>query len=279
MKSRTLKIIKVVGIVIIVSITVFFIIFYSSIYWNLHLSFSQLPRKNYEDRVVGDFVVRFYVDDDYCEIKGTSEQGNNKRFLVIPEKIDGVRVEALGVYGPFLIRPGKLYRAEIESDKIEKVYFEAAIKMSSEAFDTHYCPNIQKVMYPGFEENPYCLDRDMYAVYYFRSIYEEFIDPDAIPLAKTPTYPANVSYYYNYANAENDGYYWMDDCEYGSEIEFIPKDPVRTGYTFGGWYKEPECINKWDFNTDTLPNEITEINDKGQETVVYQETILYAKWI
>ncbi|MBR6788415.1 MAG: hypothetical protein IKM44_01225, partial [Clostridia bacterium] len=104
------------------------------------MSFSQLPRRNYEDRVVGDFVVRFYVDDNYCEIKGTSEQGNNKRFLVIPEYIDGVRVEALGVYGPFLITPGKLYRAEIESDKIEKVYFEAAIKMSSEAFDTHYCP-------------------------------------------------------------------------------------------------------------------------------------------
>jgi uncharacterized repeat protein (TIGR02543 family) len=41
-----------------------------------------------------------------------------------------------------------------------------------------------------------------------------------------------------------------------------PTPPVRTGYTFGGWYKEAACTNAWNFSTDAV-------------TV---ETTLYAKW-
>ena len=71
----------------------------------------------------------------------------------------------------------------------------------------------------------------------------------------------------------------IDDYDYGEKIEFIPPDPEREWYTFEGWYKEPECINKWDFETDTLPEEVTETNENGEEEVIYQETILYAKWV
>ena len=38
--------------------------------------------------------------------------------------------------------------------------------------------------------------------------------------------------------------------------------PSATGYRFIGWYKEPSCTNKWDFNVDEIS----------------QETTLYAKW-
>ena len=37
---------------------------------------------------------------------------------------------------------------------------------------------------------------------------------------------------------------------------------TKTGYPFGGWYKEEELINQWNFNTDTVGSDIT----------------LYAKW-
>jgi len=97
----------------------------------------------------------------------------------------------------------------------------------------------------------------------------------------------NIIFANNYENAENHGYYWIDDCDYGKTIEFIPDDPIREGYEFGGWYKEPECINKWDFETDTLPPTKTQLVDSTtndepiyQETViVYQETRLYAQWV
>jgi hypothetical protein len=52
---------------------------------------------------------------------------------------------------------------------------------------------------------------------------------------------------------------------------------------FDGWYKEEECINKWDFDIDILPDvkydTVSEGMYAGQEREVYQETIIYAKWI
>ena len=41
-----------------------------------------------------------------------------------------------------------------------------------------------------------------------------------------------------------------------------PTDPVKTGYDFGGWYKEAACTTAWTFATDT----------------VAAATTLYAKW-
>ena len=41
-----------------------------------------------------------------------------------------------------------------------------------------------------------------------------------------------------------------------------PTDPVKDGFTFGGWYKESTCITPWNFATDTVTADIT----------------LYAKW-
>jgi len=41
-----------------------------------------------------------------------------------------------------------------------------------------------------------------------------------------------------------------------------PTAPTWGGYIFGGWYKESECTNNWDFNTDTVTSDVT----------------LYAKW-
>ena len=76
---------------------------------------------------------------------------------------------------------------------------------------------------------------------------------------------ANVSYYLNYA--ENN-YYYIDYYENGEKILYIPPAPQRTGYSFGGWFKESDCINQWNFDTDTL-----------QITEEKQEVRLYAKWI
>jgi len=42
-----------------------------------------------------------------------------------------------------------------------------------------------------------------------------------------------------------------------------PPAPTRSGYTFGGWYKDKACTEPWDFKTDTVTADMT----------------LYAKWI
>ena len=86
---------------------------------------------------------------------------------------------------------------------------------------------------------------------------------------------ANTSFHFNYNNSPNEGYYWIDDYDYGQLITFIPPNPTREGYTFAGWYKEPECINEWIFNEDKLPE--VQYNENGD--ILFNETELYAKWL
>lgn len=233
--------------------------------------------KSYKDRAIGNFNVRFY--DDYCEILGTTEQGNNQKYLVVPEYIEGVEVKSFGAYNPFHdinMTGTKYYPLDIVSNKLEKVYFQSNIEMYSAPFNGggSKCPNLKKVMYLSYENFRH--DASGYLVYYPRNVYEEYKDANIYMVDRRP---ANVSYQYNYEGAKNGGYYWIDDCDYGAIIEFIPPEPTREGYTFGGWYKEPECINKWNFEIDTLPQEQILLNDEGEQLAVYQETILYAKWI
>ena len=87
---------------------------------------------------------------------------------------------------------------------------------------------------------------------------------------------ANTSYMFNYEGAPNDGYFFINDFGRGGLIEDTPYEPQREGYTFGGWYKEPECINKWDFAQDKLPEATY---DEAGYVTDFMETKLYAAWI
>ena len=75
---------------------------------------------------------------------------------------------------------------------------------------------------------------------------------------------ADVSYYLNY---DENNYYYIDYYENGEKILYIPPEPQKDGYMFGGWFKEADCVNQWNFDVDTL--QITE----------EQDIKLYAKWI
>ncbi len=222
---------------------------------------SVLPK--FEERESGDFVVLFY--EDHCEISGTTEQGNKKKYLVIPKQIEGCEVTAFGV--TLLLG---MDDPEIHSDALERIYFEAPIKLSKGPLED--CPNLEKIMYPEVI--------DLYRMrktetYYPRMRYDAVYDEnDSVQYANR----ANVSYYYNYERDDGEAYYWIDDYDYGCVIEFVPPAPEREGYEFGGWYTEPECVTAWDFESDTLPEEKITTNENGEEETVYQETILYAKW-
>ena len=84
----------------------------------------------------------------------------------------------------------------------------------------------------------------------------------------------NVSYLFNYEGEPNAGYFFARGFEAGGKIENTPYEPKREGYTFGGWYKEPECINAWNFDEDKLP----EAKQDEEGNAEFVETKLYAKW-
>ena len=75
---------------------------------------------------------------------------------------------------------------------------------------------------------------------------------------------ANMQYLFNYEDAPNKGVSFVDDLDIGEELEIIPATPKRDGYTFIGWYSEPECLNRIELNGYV----------KTDDEIVY----LYAGW-
>lgn len=262
---------------LLIPIYLFCVVVFSLCGCNLMFSQPNYPHPNeyYTEREVGDFVVYFFTSDT-CEIRGTTEQGNTKRFLVIPKQIEDSSVNAFGTQLLMSITVPK-----ITSTILEKVFIESEEMRFWQSGEQPECTNFKKII--CLNECSHISTVAEIQVYYPKLICDNYNQdrPPSIPLI-----PANVSYYYNYEDAENNGYYWVDDCDYGGRIEYIPDEPKREGYEFGGWYKESECINQWNFQTDTLPEEKTEQKETFEngesvltEVTVYQETILYAKWI
>lgn len=225
----------------------------------------------YKEEVRGDFVIRYFDNND-VELSALSKDGKTKSRLRIPATVDGKEITNIGKRSILQIEEVRSMcdLSEMSSNNVKDLIL-AYGELNPAIFYRYYgwkdlFPNAERIFLLEFQsiENV-----GQTKVYISSQLYKE----------KEVGRPANISYYYNYANAESNGYYWIDDCAYGSRIEYIPEDPTRDGYTFGGWYKEAECINKWDFDSDTLPEEKTEISEDGEEEVVYQETKLYAKWM
>ena len=213
----------------------------------------------------GDFICREWgTERRAIAIKDLSEQGRQKRVLIIPEEVNGMNVGGV-------IDPWKWGGTSWESDKLEKVYLPQNITVDKATFKE--CVNLKifvlQIEQPGEASFNYVYD-DIHKLYIYCQIYREFFEEE------TKINPANVTYYYNDGRTENYGCYWLDNVPYGSLLDVLPpENPVSKGKRFAGWFKEPECINAWDFETDTTPAE--KLDEDGN--VIYQETALYAKWI
>jgi uncharacterized repeat protein (TIGR02543 family) len=204
-------------------------------------------------------------DVDYVRIENLSESGKEQTTLIVPEALGGYPVKYLcyqsGLWG---------HRGQWESDNLEKVFIPFEINSEEETFS--YCNNLKKIIILKIEPS-YTSSYNFFLKNYYCSFNYDVVDKTNKD--SEYAYYANISFMYNYEGAENEGYYWIDDLDYESKIDLIPEEPEREGYIFEGWYKEEGCINKWDFNNDTLSQKQT--NEEGD--VIYQETKLYAKWI
>ena len=215
------------------------------------------------------FIYTVDYKNEEISILGLTDKGREQEYLVVPEKIDGKDVVELTYddykAGEIEKKFGDKKYSGVQSDDIKKMFVVPTVAVKSGRF-FQYVKDCIEVFYVSNEVR--LQDNLQHYTYYYTNYNVEYN-------RRSEGIAANISYYYNYEQAPNDGYYWIDNCGYGGKIEYIPPIPERDGYAFDGWYKESECVNIWGFEADALPE--SQVDDKGQE--IYQETKLYAKWI
>jgi len=88
-------------------------------------------------------------------------------------------------------------------------------------------------------------------------------NPDSVGLQVTiqVTVNAEITYTVRFESNGGSDVPQITNVSSGSTIT-KPADPTKGTYVFAGWYKEPELLTEWNFETDTVTGDIT----------------LYAKW-
>ena len=195
-------------------------------------------------------------------IMGLTEEGKQQETLVIPTIINGYEVTTLGHNNGFQGEQGRIY-----SDVLRKIYITNHIKNIG---NKHFLTMNDGVKRTFFIANADGTLSWHFILDSFNNIYlPKKIKDINFPSQKEMNY-ANVIYDLNYG--ENN-IFLVDDCD-GTTVNILPPNPIRQGYEFIGWYKEPECINIWDFENDIVP--VKEYDQNGE--YILKETILYAKW-
>ena len=212
------------------------------------------------------------VDENFfCIIKDESNVavGNVKTYpesgaVFFPAQVQGYTVSQVGFNsGLGFGGNGYLHTSGENGIIIERCYFPHTIKEIGDGYMKLTSGNL-KIFYCGevVDLGYFRPNRDT-AIYVPAENYEAFNNVLSEGYSQN-LLKANVSYHLNY---DENNYYYIDYYENGEKISYIPPIPQRDGYTFGGWFKEPDCIDQWDFEEDTIL--LTE-----EQTVVN----LYGKW-
>ena len=226
---------------------------------------------------------RYQVDKETNEamLVGLTKKGEQQETIIIPSVIDGYKLTTIGY--PVIVPPGKTiqYEIDMKSDKLKELYIPSSVTkfaMKSGYFyenlsnlEIVYWGNINKqsILYISNPNEDFKLYISHNHIKLNQNRYENEYNSNG---KKDYSYLtiANVVYY---LNDDTEDSYFVDDCD-NEKIVNIPTDPIRDGYKFMGWYKEKECINKWDFENDIVP---TKQYDENNE-YIFIETSLYAKW-
>ena len=221
----------------------------------------------------GDWEV-IYESKTTCKIYDLSEQGKELEVVVIPTEIAGRKVVGFHTY----YSNSHSYVRSISFSN-QRVYFTDYVPFDYTVFQYRegvlvfilFAEDLDDPVFSQYNKN---YRSDVMQLFVKRTL-TGFSEGQIVYRYEDILLPASVSYYYNYDNAPNQGYYWLDDGYSNETIKHRPKDPTREGYEFTGWYKEPECVNKWDFKVDIVPEKNF---IKKYSTYIYEETALYAGW-
>ena len=198
------------------------------------------------------FVYHYYTvkDHEEVEIDHLTEKGKQLKNIVIPEEIDGKKVT--------------IVRGASETPNLKKIIVSYNVKLinswgltSGSLFVINF-PHWPKVLYVNCEYEKCAV---MGGGYIATNAEESFAK--RYPSLQGFSF-ANMQYLYNYSDSPNKDVFFIDDLNINEELEVIPETPKRDGYTFIGWYAEPECLNRLELNGYV----------KTDDEIVY----LYAGW-
>ncbi|MFA7410685.1 MAG: Ig-like domain-containing protein [Tissierellaceae bacterium] len=144
----------------------------------------------------------------------------------------------------------------IESPKIS-FYREEG---SPETYDTKKIASGKALGGANFPEVP-TKEGYVFKDWYYKDGEEEEFTVDTIIVKDIDVYGKWEINKYSVTFNEQDGNETTTTVDHGETVT-KPTDPTKTGHTFGGWYKEKNYNNLWDFDSDT----------------VTKSTTLYAKW-
>ena len=203
-------------------------------------------------------------------IMGLTEEGKQQETIVIPTVIDEYEVVSLGHNNGFQGEQGYIYSYNLRKIYITNHITEIGNNHFIEKDDTHKVIYIGTVDINNNFNDWHDILGSMDVIYIPQTLISDNDFFFNYELFKSKYIFANVLYDLNYG--ENN-IFLVDDCD-GTTVNVLPPNPIRQGYNFIGWYKEPECINVWDFENDIVPAK--EYSDNGE--YILKETILYAKW-
>lgn len=230
-----------------------------------------------------------------------AEAGDENGLAIIPKEYNGLPISHLGYQTKIEHWSGTYYKAELTIDEdIKEVFIPSSVKHAVSSLNTNngkikyitnYSVNSQERVYPYYNE---C--NKIVHIYPEHCLWEEDAFYKFSHINNDECKVGNI--YFNLSPNEDSEYcYWLDYIEAKGRIR-RPKDPIREGFAFTGWYTEPECVNMWDFDCEVelaylkSENEIVDINNDGYrfseeafyeyrsyiESVDNHKITLYAGW-
>lgn len=184
-------------------------------------------------------------------IIGFTALGNEQTSIDIPREIDGYSVKYIGLY-----------------DEGYSHYNSQKVECSENLKKLFVFDNIESLAYVNGKNVEMMFCSNDFSTERIRCSFKKIFIPNKLFLEqKNPDhiggiYGANVMFDYN-LDSNQGNLYRIDNASLNETI-CLPPNPLREGYSFEGWYLEPECINKVDLESYKIENE--------------EEHIFYAGW-
>lgn len=174
------------------------------------------------------FIYTVGYDSNDAGILGLTDKGREQEYLVIPETIDGNKVTNIH-YSEIATkklkkRYGDTKNSGFRSDCLKKVFIVPTVKVYNGDSFFDLATDLS-VFY--ISNDTYIQENINHYFYYYTNVNDASSFTAAIRNHK-----ANVSYFYNYGDSPNDGYYRIDNYGYGETIKYVPQNPLRNGYVF-----------------------------------------------